>query len=349
VIGGGYATGRELAEYFMPSGPWGGLAGMVLSTVIWSVVCATTFVFAHNTRSLDYQTFFKQLLGRFAFLFEILYVIFLIFLLAVFCAAAGAIGAAVFGWSRFWGTTLLVVGIAYYTAFGNASVERLFTGVSILLYATYALFVVIALTKFGGRVLSAFADHELASNWVVGGATYAAYNILGAVVVLPVTRHLQSSADAVKAGLLAGPLAMVPAFLFFICMCAFYPQIAVETLPSDFLLRKMSLPSFHIAFQLMIFAALLESGTGAVHAVNERIARAYRRTYSTNGLSAITRLAISSGVLIASIVLAERFGLAALIARGYRVLACVTLTIYLMPLMTYGVWRLWKYDSAEPR
>ena len=27
VIGGGYATGRELAEFFLPSGPWGGLAG----------------------------------------------------------------------------------------------------------------------------------------------------------------------------------------------------------------------------------------------------------------------------------------------------------------------------------
>jgi len=26
VIGGGYATGRELAEFFLPSGPWGGVA-----------------------------------------------------------------------------------------------------------------------------------------------------------------------------------------------------------------------------------------------------------------------------------------------------------------------------------
>ena len=31
VIGGGYATGRELAEFFLPSGPWGGLAGMVVT------------------------------------------------------------------------------------------------------------------------------------------------------------------------------------------------------------------------------------------------------------------------------------------------------------------------------
>ena len=33
VIGGGYATGRELAEFFMPSGPWGGVAAMSGATM----------------------------------------------------------------------------------------------------------------------------------------------------------------------------------------------------------------------------------------------------------------------------------------------------------------------------
>ena len=33
VIGGGYATGREIAEFFLPAGLWGGLAAMALSTV----------------------------------------------------------------------------------------------------------------------------------------------------------------------------------------------------------------------------------------------------------------------------------------------------------------------------
>ena len=36
VIGGGYATGRELAEYFLPSGPWGGLLGMFLAMALWA-------------------------------------------------------------------------------------------------------------------------------------------------------------------------------------------------------------------------------------------------------------------------------------------------------------------------
>src|SRR3546814_5392558 len=34
------------------------------------------------------------------------------------------------------------------------------------------------------------------------------------------------------------------------------------------------MPAFRILFQVMIFAALLESGAGAVHAINERISGA---------------------------------------------------------------------------
>src|SRR5262245_30329031 len=46
VIGGGYATGRELAEFFIPSGPWGGIFAMLLAMTVWSVVCVVTFLFS---------------------------------------------------------------------------------------------------------------------------------------------------------------------------------------------------------------------------------------------------------------------------------------------------------------
>ena len=93
--------------------------------------------------------------------------------------------------------------------------------------------------------------------------------------MLPVLRHLTSRRDALIAGAIAGPLTMLPAILFFVAMMAFYPGIGDETLPSDFLLRQMAVPGFHLLFQLMIFTALLESGVGAIHAINERIAGAF--------------------------------------------------------------------------
>jgi uncharacterized membrane protein YkvI len=345
VIGGGYSTGRELAEFFMPSGPWGGLAGMVLAMLIWSAVCVTTFLFARATQTLDYRSFFRQLLGPFAVLFELSYFPYIVLILAVFGAAAGALGAAVFGWPPLFGTLCLMAGIALFTTFGNTSVERLFKWVSIFLYATYAVFLVLALTKFGDKVLPSFGVHAAAEGWALRGLTYAAYNIIGAVVILPVMRHLRSTRDAVTAGLLAGPLAMLPAIIFFVCMCAFYPQIQAATLPSDFMLRRMNLPVFHLTFQLMIFAALLESGTGSVHAVNERIASAYRRRRSRE-LPKLARLAMAGALLVGSIFLADRFGLVTLIARGYRALAYVMLALYVIPLMTYGIWKLWKVRRA---
>ena len=33
VIGGGYATGRELAEFFLPAGPRGGLMAIAFATI----------------------------------------------------------------------------------------------------------------------------------------------------------------------------------------------------------------------------------------------------------------------------------------------------------------------------
>ncbi len=95
VFGGGYATGRELVEFFLPSGPQGGLMGMALAMAIWSVVCAVTFLFARMTVSLDYRSFFKALLGPFGWLFEAAYYAFAVLVLAVFGSAAGAIGLSV--------------------------------------------------------------------------------------------------------------------------------------------------------------------------------------------------------------------------------------------------------------
>ena len=73
VIGGGYATGRELAEFFLPSGPWGGVLGMLLAMVCWSVICAATFLFARSTHSDEYGAFFHALLGPAWFLFDLAY------------------------------------------------------------------------------------------------------------------------------------------------------------------------------------------------------------------------------------------------------------------------------------
>jgi uncharacterized membrane protein YkvI len=346
VIGGGYATGRELAEFFLPSGPRGGLMAIAFATVIMSLLSVITFVVARRLQAFDYRTFFKRLVGPGWIAFELAYLALVVLILAVYGAAAGAIGTAVFGAAGWVGTVVLMLGIAGVVAFGNKAVEELFTGVSYLLYGVYALFIVFALATFGHLIGPAFVAHSETSGWAMGGLTYASYNTVGAVIILPVLRHLVSDRDAVVSGLIAGPLTMVPALLFFIPMVAFYPAIKDAPLPSDFLLQKMGQPWLHYLFQAMIFSALLESGTSAVHAVNERIAQAWQAQRGTE-LTHRARLTIGLVLLALCMFAAGRFGLVDLIAKGYRALAYIFLLVFVLPLLTVGVWKIVRNDRAS--
>lgn len=343
VIGGGYATGRELVEFFFPSGPLGGLAGIALTMVLWSAVCSLTFVLAHATGSFDYRTFFGRLLGRGWVLFEVAYLLLILLVLSVFGAAAGEIGRAM-GLPLAAGTLLLAAGIAVTVSFGNLAVERLFKYVSIFLYGVYALFLVLALTRYHERIAATLALAVPSDGWMQGGLTYAGYNLIGAVVILPVIRHMTSRRDAAIAGVLCGPLAALPALLFFVCMLAFYPQIGAEALPSDFMLTQLDMPWFRLGFQLMIFAALLESGTGLVHAINERVATVYAARQRV--LSERTRLLIALALMFFASFVAARFGLVTLIAKGYGTSAHVFLLLYVVPLFTIGMWRVMRSRTA---
>lgn len=341
IIGGGYATGRELAEFFVPVGPWGGIAAMALAMSLWSLVCVLTFLLARMIGSTDYRQFFRSLLGPGWIAFEAFYFFFFILILAVYAAAAGAIGEALFGWPTIAGVLTLMALIAGFTAFGNRSVEWLFKYASIFLYGVYALFVIFAFERFGERIDDGFAMSPGTHGWVGAGIAYGSYNAIAAAVILPVVRHLTSDRDAILAGLLAGPLAIVPALLFFLCMVAWYPGIGAEVLPADFMLRKLGMPLLHATFQFMVFAALLQSSVSGVHAINERIAGLLSERYG-RGFPPAQRFACSALLLLAAIFVAQQFGLVALIATGYRALGAILISIFLLPLLTVGVWRLLK-------
>src|SRR5581483_684203 len=108
IIGGGYATGREMAEFFAPAGPWGGLLGMAVTASIWSAVLALCFELARLTRAYDYRAFFGELLGGGWPLYELAYFALLVLVLSVVGAAAGEIAYQSLGWPRLAGTLAMI-------------------------------------------------------------------------------------------------------------------------------------------------------------------------------------------------------------------------------------------------
>ncbi len=346
VIGGGYATGRELVEFFFASGPVGALYGILLAMLVWSLVCAASFAFAQAVRGYDYRSFFRQLLGPLWILFELAYLALIVLIIAVIAAAAGTTGTTLLGWPGWVGTGLLMAAIVAVCTFGSAGVERMFKVSSLFLYAIYALFVILALSQFGDRTAANLAGGAADGSWVSGGLLYASYNVVGVVAVLPFLVHQRSRRDAILSGLLAGPLAMLPGLLFFLSMIAFYPAIGEEALPSNFLLARIGLGWFTLLFNLMLFVALLETGVGGVNAITDRVADAYEARRHA-GFPRLGFLALSMLIVFGSGVVAAQVGLIDLIAKGYGAFAYVMLAIFILPLLTIGLWRLSRQPGGS--
>ena len=267
VIAGGYGTGREIVEFFLTRGPLAGLLAMLLvSTVIWSAVCAASYEIARVFRSDEYRSFFRHLLGRGWLLFELCYFALLAVVLAVIAAAAGTMLEETFHLPYVIGVLGIMAAVGFLVFRGSGTIEKALAGWSLVLYGVYIVLFVWSFTRLGSDIRSVLAAGEVRSGWLLAGVRYAAYNLAVIPAVLFAVRHIETRREAVTAGLLAGPIAMVPGLRFYVAMLGLYPTILDRPVPANYLLEALGSPAFQIVFQVVLFGTLIETGTGMIHA-----------------------------------------------------------------------------------
>ncbi len=345
VIAGGYGTGREIVEFFLTYGPLGGLLAMVLvATVIWSLVSAVTFEFARLFQTYDYRTFFRRLLGPGWILFEICYIVLLFLVLAVIGAAAGSIVQETFHLPYAIGVLGIMAAVGILVFYGTKTIENVLTVWSVVLYAVYVILFVASFVKFGGAIRSSLASNPVDPKWAIGGVKYAAYNLAIIPAVLFVVRHIETRREAVGAGLLAGVIGIVPGLLFYLAMVGQYPAIASQPVPANYLLALLGSRAFQITFQIVLFGTLIETGTGMIHAINERIAHV--ASEKGKALHPSLRPAIALAFLVTATLL-TKLGLVNLIAKGYGTLTWLFLVVYVVPVLTLGLWTVLKAPTTK--
>ncbi|MBT5072922.1 MAG: hypothetical protein HOJ34_01890 [Kordiimonadaceae bacterium] len=338
IIGGGYATGREIVEFFMSVGPLGGVLGIFTAMIVWSLTLAISFELARRTKSYDYQSFFSHLLGRFAILFEISYFLLVLLIVAVLGAAAGELISLNFSVSILWGTVGLMITVGVLVFYGSSLIEKFLSLWSILLYISYGAFFIFCVSVFGDKISANFAAVPIGEGWFKGGMEYSGYGLACMPAVLFCIRHLKTRKQAITAGLLAGPIAMIPALLFFIVMCGYYPEIIDEPLPVNFLLAILDSPLFKLIFQIILFGTFIETGTALIHSLNERIAMSY--VENNKIMPRLLRPAVAIVILLVAAILAATFGIVNLVANGYGNLTYAFIILLILPLFTIGLWKI---------
>lgn len=344
VIAGGYATGRELVEFFLTKGPMEGLMGITIAAIVWSAVLSLSFELSRMTKSYDYKSFFQNILGRGWFLFEIAYAMILVLVLSVIGTAAGAMFSVVTGLPPLSGTLFLVCAVGFLTFKGSETIEKVLAGWSIILYLVYAAFLFWGFKKFGGEIFDNFTFSEGSSDWFIGGVKYASYNLAVVPTILFCVNHIETRKEAFTAGILGGLLAIIPAILFYLVMIGFYPGILTSAVPVNDILSAMEMPLLLIIFNVVIFGTFIETGTALLHAVNERIAGAY--SDSRKIMPKYIRPAVALVLMVLSIFVGEKVGLINLIANGYGILTYVFLTVFILPLFTVGLYKIFGPSNA---
>jgi len=338
VIAGGYGTGREIVEFFLNYGPVPGLLSLsLIVTAIWSTVCILTYEFSRVFKSFEYRQFFKKLIGRAWFLFEITYIIHLLLVLAVIGAAAGTLLNETSSLPHEVGVIGIIGAIGFLVFRGSSAIEKALSAWSFVLYLTYGVLFVWSFLLFKNEIISAFSQSNFVSGWAIGGMKYATYSLSVIPAVIFSIRHINTRREAVIAGFLTGPIGVIPAFLFYFAVAGHYPGILSRPVPVNFILETLGSPVFQIVFQIVLFGTLIESGAGMIHAVNERITSTLneKRIDTSNWIRPV-----SATILLVIALLLSKFGVIELIAKGYGTLAWFFLFIFVIPIFTVGIWKI---------
>lgn len=341
IVGGGYGTGREIAEFFLTHGPLGGLLGMLVASVVWAIILAIAFEFARVTKSFDYKTFFQVLLGRWWWLFEVIYLLIALLVLAVLGSAAGEIIHTLLGTPAWLGVLLLMGCVGLLAFLGSKFIERVFVCWSAFLFLTYFVLCIVAFAIYRTEILTHIHNADVEGRWAFDGVRYAAYNLNALAALLFIVPRFKTSQQTIGAGIGAGVLAIIPGLFVFIVLLAGYPESIQAAVPVVDILIALQIVWLFVVFQIVLFGTFIETGTGVIHAINERVkvAMTKRKCNFRNRHRAM----IALGFMFVAAYLANAIGLIDLIAKGYGLLSYAYIAVVIVPLLTIGLAHIVKH------
>lgn len=340
IVGGGYGTGREVVEFISRFGPWNGLYANILIGLLMGLVMAVSFDFARQFKVLDYRTFFKQLLGPLWFLYEIVFLVTLLLVLAVTGSAAGEVLQGTFGLPSYVGIVLMLLIVVLLNYFGRQWVARTLTTWGLLMSLVLLVFVTATFVLRGNAIVTNFQNDQGGEGWLTSAFQFFLFNIFLVPVALYAAEHIQTRTQAWGAGLIGGVLAIFPGLIFHLSFMAGYPGVLDQPIPTYWLLRDMGLEWLLLIYVIFLFGTIAQTGVGVLQGINERLDHWWTEQKG-KPLRPELHSMIAAGAVLISLLLAN-IGIVALVAKGYGSLAWFSLGIYIVPILTLGAYQLYR-------
>lgn len=348
LIGGGYATGREIVEFGAKFGAlgWLGGIGIFLGFTIMSIL---TFEIARIYKVYDYKSIVQKVAGKGWILYDVVYMLLAIIIIAVMASATGEIVQNTLGIPYWGGVIGVIVIVGILNFYGSWLIERFETYGTIALYIGYLIFGAIVISATWGHAREVFAtgDTSFVGATSIGsvlwtGVVYVGYNLAVYPASFFTLRRQTTRKETVWAGIISGLLMTIPWFLTYFAVMGFYPSQDVlgASVPWLVMMQDIAGPGIIVVFGVVVGWTLIETSTGIIHGLIERInaglVEAGRPAFTPKQNAMVT-----VGVLITATVMAK-VGIIDLIAKGYTAMAYGMIIVYALPLVTIGLYKVVK-------
>jgi uncharacterized membrane protein YkvI len=340
MIGGGYGTGREVVQYFSSYGILGGLLGIGLAALAFAVLMAVSFEFARRFAAYDYRRFFRALLGPGWVAFEVLYLLMLTLVLAVICAAASKLIEEHLHVPGMLGIVVLLSLVAALEFFGKKWVTGVLAWKALILSVVFGAYFLIVIGRHGSEVVTELTRWEIREGWPVAALKYVLYSSVVIPVMLFSTKAIESRGQAMGAAALAAIIGVVPAVFLHLTFGAAYPAVLTQDVPLHWMVLSLKMPWLTFAYVAVLLGSLIDVAVGFIHSLNERI-DGWTSERSGTVLRPVFRAGIAAMCLVLSMVV-SLLGVVRLIAEGYGTLAWGFLLLFVLPLLTVGIYRMRK-------
>lgn len=368
-IGGAFATGREIVEYFAQFGRLGVLA-IAVNFVAMAVSGVLLYEVARTFGAYDYKTLMQNIVWKFWPVLEVLYIVLAIIFISALTSAGGIILEEILGVPVLLANTVLLAFIFGVLYFGRSAIERFSTVGTVFIYLVYIGLFAMILTQRWDHVVDVLAtgttavgatdaavEQAGAGAAVSSALTYAGYSLIIFMPVLFLIDRLETRREAVLSGLLSSALLNFALVLTYLCLLGFYPDESVMGAPVPWLvmIEETGGTVALIAYSLVIGLTFVETGVGYTHSITERINRSIRASENrffadTEELSSLQRGLIAAGVFLSALVL-SRIGIIALVSQAYSIMAYLFIVALGIPLLTVGLLRVlnpgWKRGFWE--
>lgn len=351
LIGGGFATGREIVEYGGQFGANGWISGLAI-LVGFSLLATLTFEACRQWEVYDYKSLLKKLIGKGWIAYEISYLILGILIIAVMASAAGEILNNTLGFNVWVGIVLIILLVGFLNYMGENFIASMKTVGTIALFGAYTIFGISVFINRSDQIAEVFSSWNTSFTpepagillliWT--GITYVGYNLAVYPATFFTIKNIQTKKESITAGFIAGLLMTIPWFLTYVAIMAYYPS--EDVLGASVPWLKMLEPfgaTFVVIFGIVVGWTLVETATGIIHAFIGRIdAEVFQK--SKQYLSGSRKALISLVALVAAMLLAQ-VGIIDLIAKGYSYMAYAMIVFYGLPLLVAAPKLLFKKES----